>query len=455
MRHVCLTAVVSVALSLALSAQQWPQWRGPDGSGVVRDGRLPLSWSDSAGVAWRVKLAGSGVSTPVAAGEYVFVTSQIGTGERRPGNHPSLVQGGDPAAAGESNLTARTSNDQITFVVAAHQLADGSAAWQHRIAAEGPMPGLHDKHNMATPSPVADNEVVVAWFGTGQIVGLSTGGVELWSKHLGLEHGPFDIMWGHASSPVLHGDLVLLVCYHASQSYVLALDKRTGEVRWKQDRQPGLLSYSTPLVVETAGGAELVINASDGLEAISIADGSSRWRLREDNRFPIPVATVSGGVLYTTRGYRSGPYYAIRLGGRGDVTDTHVQWRVPTGAPYVSSLIHYDGLVYTSSETGIVTCLDAGTGERVWQERAGGVFTASPIAGDGRIYLVSEAGETVVLRAGRTFEVLARNRLTAHLVASPIAAGGRIILRSDDELIAVGGRAEADAIERSRFRLPR
>jgi len=439
MRRVFPAAVLAAALSAGLSAHQWPQWRGPDGSGVVREGRMPLAWSDGDGVAWRVDLAGAGVSTPVAAGGYVFVTSQIGTGERRPGNHPSLVQGAEAATAGERNLTGAAPDERVTFVIAAHRLADGSAVWDHRVAAEGQTPGLHDKHNLASPSPASDGTVVVAWFGTGQVVGLSADGTHLWSKHLGLEYGPFDITWGHASSPVIHGDLVLLVCYHASQSYVLALDKRTGGVRWKQDRPAGLLSYSTPLVVDTAEGPELVINASDGLEAISLVDGSSRWRVREDNRFPIPVATVSDGTLYTTRGYRSGPYFAIRLGGRGDVTESHVRWRVPTGAPYVSSLVHYEGLIYTASEGGIITCLDAATGERVYQERAGGVFTASPIAGDGRIYFLSETGEMVVIRAGRAFEVLARNRLDAHFVASPIAAGGRIILRADDELIAVDG----------------
>jgi outer membrane protein assembly factor BamB len=222
---------------------------------------------------------------------------------------------------------------------------------------------------------------------------------------------------------------------------VLALDKRTGAVRWKQDRPAGLLSYSTPLVVDTAQGPELVINSSEGLEAIGVADGALRWQVRESNRFPIPVATVADGILYTTRGYRSGPYVAVALGGRGDVTGSHVRWHVPTGAPYVSSLVHYEGLIYTSNEGGIITCLDAATGERVWQERAGGVFTASPIAGDGRVYFVSETGETVVLRAGRTFEVLARNRLDVHFVASPIAIDGTIILRGDNTLIAVGSAA--------------
>jgi outer membrane protein assembly factor BamB len=438
---VLLPVVFAAALSVGLSARQWPQWRGPDGSGVVREGRMPVTWSESQGVAWRVPLDGAGVSTPVSAGGLVFVTSQLGTGQRRRGNHPSLVQGEAAATAGERNLTG-AAGDALTFVLTAYGLDDGRRIWQHRMPAEGPMPELHDKHNMATPSPATDGDVVVAWFGTGQIAALTVAdGRPLWSTHLGREYGPFDITWGHASSPVLAGELVVLVCYHASQSYVLALDKRTGAVRWKQDRPAGLLSYSTPLVVDTAQGPELVINSSEGLEAIGVADGALRWQVRESNRFPIPVATVADGILYTTRGYRSGPYVAVALGGRGDVTGSHVRWHVPTGAPYVSSLVHYEGLIYTSNEGGIITCLDAATGERVWQERAGGVFTASPIAGDGRVYFVSETGETVVLRAGRTFEVLARNRLDVHFVASPIAIDGTIILRGDNTLIAVGSAA--------------
>jgi outer membrane protein assembly factor BamB len=431
------TFAMAAVLGGGLSAQQWPHWRGPDGSGVVRAGRVPVTWSESEGVVWRVNLPGAGVSTPVAAGGRVFVTSQLGTGQRRSGSHPSLVQGDAAATAGEQNLTGGAEGE-LTFIVAAYGLDDGEAAWEHRLPAEGPLPQLHDKHNMATPSPVTDGSVVVAWFGTGQVVGLDANGMELWTRHLGREYGAFDIQWGHASSPVLHDGVVYLVAYHPSQSYVLAIDAKTGRNRWKADRPAGLISYSTPLVVDTPRGTELVINASTGLEAIGLADGSRRWFVREDNRFPIPVATVVDGVLYTTRGYRSGPYVAVRLGGEGDVTDTHVAWRVPTGAPYVSSLVHQNGLLFTASELGIVTCLDAGTGERVWQERVGGVYTASPIAADGRVYLVSETGETVVLRASRTFEVLARNRLTAHFVASPIAADGRIILRADNELIAIG-----------------
>ena len=144
------------------------------------------------------------------------------------------------------------------------------------------------------------------------------------------------------------------------------------------------------------------------------------------------------GILYMSRGYRSSPYLAIRLGGQGDVTSSHVVWRTPTGAPYVSSLVYYDGLLYMASEMGIVTAIDPANGQTIWRERIGGVFTASPVAGDGKVYLVSETGETVVLRAGRKPGVIARNKIDSHVVASPAIAGGRLFLRGDDDLIAIG-----------------
>jgi outer membrane protein assembly factor BamB len=426
------------ALGAVLAADDWPHWRGPRGSGVSTETGLPVTWSAAAGVAWRTPLTGAGVSSPVIWRDQVYVTSQTGAGVRRAGSHPSLVQGAAAADAGERNLMGATASAAVGFSIAAYRWSDGTIAWQHTLAAEGPLPAVHDKHNLASPSPATDADVVIAWFGTGQIVALDHAGRRLWSKHLGKEYAPFDLQWGHSSSPVLVKDLVVLVCYHGSSAYVLALDKRTGAVKWKVDRQAPLLSYSTPLILDGPRGAEILINTSAGLEAIAVDGGEDRWRVLEDNRFPIPVATLADGMIYTTRGYRSGPYVAIRPGGQGDVSGSHVAWRVATGAPYISSLIHYDGLIYTAGELGVVTALEAKTGERVWQERAGGVFTASPVAAEGRIYFVSETGETVVLKAGRTFAVIARNRLDAHFVASPAISRGRIFLRGDNELFAVG-----------------
>jgi outer membrane protein assembly factor BamB len=162
------------------------------------------------------------------------------------------------------------------------------------------------------------------------------------------------------------------------------------------------------------------------------------WHFNEPNQFPIPVAMYHDGIIYLSRGYRSGPYAAFRPGGRGDISQTHVVWHVATGAPYISSLVHYQGLLYMAGDVGVITCVDAKTGERVWRERLGGVYTASPIAADGRIYLLSESGETIVLKAGRTPEVLARNRIAGRILASPAISSGRLFVRTDDEIVAIG-----------------
>jgi outer membrane protein assembly factor BamB len=434
---------VTVVLSLLLvggpraqsAPDDWPSLRGPLMTGVTTAKNLPERWSDREGVAWRTKLPGAGVSSPIVVAAHVYVTSQIGTSQRRPGNHPSLVQG-----EGERNLTSAGSaaSEAITFALTAYRVSDGSRAWQHEVPAEGPLTPVHDKHNLSTPSPVSDGQVVIAWYGTGQVAAVdAASGKPLWSKHLAREYGPFEINWGHSSSPALHGGLVIFPCYHESGSYLLALDKRTGAVRWKRDSDAVAHSYSTPAVFAHGGTTLVILNSSTGVEAFDVETGTPVWRVMEDNRFPIPMPVRDENTLYLSRGYRSSPYLAIRLGGKGDVTKSHVVWRNPTGAPYVSSLVLYDGLLYMGSELGIITAIDPASGESVWRERVGGVFTASPVAGDGKVYFASETGETVVLRAGRTPEVLSRNPLSTHIVASPAIARGRLFLRGDDELIAI------------------
>jgi outer membrane protein assembly factor BamB len=432
------TAAVVWALAIApLAADDWPHWRGPRATGVSSETNLPLRWDAKSNVAWTSALAGQGVSTPIVVGNRVIVTSQIGSGVRRPGNHPRLMQGGDAAASGERALAA-VGGDKTFFVVEALAHDDGRKLWEHRIEAAGELTPVHDKHNLATPSPVSDGSSIYAWFGTGQIVALGLDGSVVWQRHLGREIAPFDLQWGHASSPVVHGDLLYLLCDHAPVSYLLAVDKRTGKERWRADRGKGRSSYSTPFVVATAKGTELIVNSSERVDAYDAATGQLLWHVGGANRFPIPVPVFNDGILYMSRGYRSGPYMAVRPGGRGDVNASHVIWNVETGAPYVSSLVFANGLLFMANDTGIISAVDARTGERVWQHRVPGVFSASPLAAGDRVYFVSESGRTIVMRASRTPEVLAENDLGAHLVASPAASGGRIFLRSDDRVFAIG-----------------
>jgi hypothetical protein len=395
-------------------------------------------------VAWKAPIGGLGVSTPIVVGDRVFVTSQVGAGVRQGGNHPRLVQGSNAAAAGERAIGGSRAGtlaaDRTEFLVEAFNRADGRRLWQYRLDAQGVMPGVHDKHNMASPSPVSDGQMVYAWFATGQLVALDMAGKLVWQRHLGTEISPFNVIWGHSSSPTLFGDKLVLLCDHEPASYLLAVDKRTGQQRWKADRGKGRMSYSTPLVVDTPSGPELIVNSSERVDAYDPRTGTLLWFTGGTNRFPIPMPVFHDGTIYMSRGYRSSPYMAIRPGGRGDVTKSHVVWESTTGAPYISSLVYHDGLIYMATDVGAVTVVDAASGQRVSQQRIEGVFSASPVAADGKVYFVSENGETIVMQAGRTPTVLARNDLGERAIASPAISNGQIFIRTDDHVFAIGTR---------------
>src|SRR6185295_14152270 len=236
MQSLRIVILLVVTLSASVMAADWPQWRGPHGNGIADEKNLPDRWTATENVAWKAPLSGLGVSSPIVWGDRVFVTSQIGDGVTRQG--PRLVQRGDAAAAGERALGGkmRTTSDRTFFVVEAFNRADGRRLWERRIEAVGPLPSVHDKHNLASPSPVTDGQMVYAWFGTGQIVAVDMTGKVVWERNLGKEISPFDINWGHSSSPALFQDSLILLCDHEPAAYLLAVDKRTGKDRWKTDR---------------------------------------------------------------------------------------------------------------------------------------------------------------------------------------------------------------------------
>jgi outer membrane protein assembly factor BamB len=437
MRTLCILACI-LASTAALGADDWPHWRGPATSGVSGERNLPERWSDTDNIAWKASLEGLGISSPIVWGDRVFATSQRGSGVVRQG--PRLVQSGNAADAGERPLgSGPTSGDgRVTFLVSALDKTTGKPLWRFELPAEGPLPSVHEKHNLASSSPATDGQRVYAWFATGQLAAIDMSGKLVWKTNLGANYGPFEINWGHSSSPTVYKDTLILICYHESQSYLLALDAATGKVRWKVDAERGTTSYSTPLVVESLGTTEIVVNSSSGVSGHDFATGTRLWHIEESNRFPIPMPLFENGLIYTSRGYRSSPFMAVKPGGRGNVANSHIVWRAPSGAPYVSSLVHYQGLIYMVGDVGVLTVTDAKDGTRTHQERIGGVYSASPVAGDGKIYLLSEDGETIVVAAGRTPRILARNRLAARQLASPAVSGGRLFIRSDNALYAVG-----------------
>ncbi len=427
-----------------LAALDWPQWRGPSSQGVSSESGLPTKWSAKENIAWQTSLAGLGTSSPIVWGDRVFVTSQIGNSAVAKGDaHPQLARDDRGLAERESPIGGRrlkpdSSTSDVWLVVEAFRRSDGRRLWEYRTKATGPVPEVHEKHNLATPTPVTDGQRVYAWFGNGQIVALDMDGRVVWTRHLGVEYSPFRTLWGHGSSPTLYNDLLILLNDHLSDAYLLAVDARTGKERWKVDRGDGRVSHSTPLVVPGSEGDELLVNSSARIDAYDPATGKLLWHTGGPRQTPIPSAVFHDGWIYLSRGYRNSDYMAIRPGGRGDITATHVEWQMPSGGSYVPSILHYDGLLYMTNDVGVVTCADARTGKPLWRHRLGGVFFASPVAGDGKIYMVSETGEAFVLRAGREPQVLAQNDLGERFVASPAISHGRLFLRSDRTLFAVG-----------------
>ena len=435
-RHVAVIVALTLCVAPRLGAD-WPQWRGPDGTGIA-PAAAPVEWGVDFNVRWRADIWGLGVSSPIVSGDLVIVTSQAGFVPLELGSHPTLAAGNVDGADRPLGGSPGGGAERIQFIVEAFDRASGGALWAHTLSAGGPVQAVHQKHNLASSSPVTDGERIYATFGTGQTVALTMDGKEVWSRHLGEEYGPLQIIWGYSSSPVVYGELLILQCDRTADAYLLALDTRTGEERWKVDRGDGLRSYSTPVVVPGPSGDELIVNSSERIDAYDPRTGAHLWYTGGPNEFPVPVATHADGALYASRGHRSGPYMKIRLGGRGDISDTHVDWRVPTGAPYVSSILYYDGLIYMANGSGIVTCVDAETGETVWRERLGGVYTASPVAAGGYVYFFSETGEAIVLAAGRDPVVAARNDIAARILASPAISDGHLFIRTDRQLVAIG-----------------
>jgi len=422
----------------AVAAGDWPQWRGPSSQGISSETGLPTQWGSEKNVTWKASLAGTGTSSPIVLGDLVIVTSQVGSYSAGGSGDPRLARDERALAERENAIgNAKSSDGKLYLAVEAFRRSDGKRAWEYKTEATGERPESHEKHNLATPTPVSDGKRIYAWFGNGQVVALDMGGREVWKRHLGKEYGSFLNLWGHGSSPVLYKDSVILLCDHRPVSYLLALDAATGKERWKVDRGTDRVSHSTPVVIAGPRGDELIVNSNERIDAYDPAKGELLWHAGSERQTPIPSAVFHDGTIYLSRGYRNSDILALRPGGRGDVSTSHLRWRMPNGGSYVPSIVQYQGLLYMTNEVGVVTCAAAETGTPVWKERLGGIFFASPVAADGKIYLLSETGEMFVLRAGRKAEVLAKNDLGERFLASPAISASTIFLRGDGTLFAI------------------
>jgi outer membrane protein assembly factor BamB len=402
---VILVLVVTWHATPLVRADNWPGWRGPLGNGTTPELGAPLHWTPTTGVRWKTPLPGAGISNPIVWDDRVVCTSSDGT-------------------------------DQHDLHVVCLDRASGRELWHTRLWGTAPTLYHATKSSMASPSPVTDGDHVYAFFGSGDVFCLDMDGRLEWQRSLADEYGPFENRFAASSSPLLFDDLLIVQCDHFGPSYLLAIDKHTGANRWKTDRPEVWLSWSSPVCVRrrTASDFELIVCGSEKMDAFDPRSGEKRWTLPGMARECIPTPIDANGLIYATSGPGAATF-AVRPGGSGDVSQSHVVWQNTRGTPYVPSAIVVGQQYYVVDDQGIATCLDARTGKNLWRKRFEGAFTASPVAAAGKVYFTNEVGETLVIAAGMDrYHELARNSIGEPVYASPAISGGCIFLRSATQL---------------------
>lgn len=416
MRKLVLALVV-IGLGHTLAAENWPQWRGPDANGVSRERNLPVTWSTEEHITWKLPMPAWSGSTPIIWGERIFLN----------------IADGDALSLWAVDRTK------------------GGILWKQALG--GGNIKLR-KQNMSSPSPVTDGKSVFALTGTGVLKGFDIAGRELWARDLQKDYGRFGLNWGYASSPLLYEDSLYVQVLHGMKtddpSYILRISKADGKTVWRVERPTDAVqespdAYTTPALLRAGKGAEIVISGGDYVTGHDPATGKELWRVGGMNpsRHPfnrvVTSPVVSGDIVYATG--RERPLVAIRGGGRGDVTKSHVLFSFQNG-PDVPTPVSDGKYFYVVNDRGIVWCLDAKTGQEIWggQRLEPATYSSSPVLAEGRIYITNEDGLTSVFKAGPTFEVLAENALNDYCLSSPAISDGQIFIRTTGHLWCIGKR---------------
>ncbi len=457
---VCLATMTLAAEPVQDGEAYWPQWRGPHANGVSLHGAPPAEFGVNSNIKWRVKIPGKGHSTPVVWGDRIFLTTAVpaeaqaptaparqaralgssGTGgvmaqrERRGrGGQQRRGRGGFGGPAPASGEHA--------FVVMALDRNTGKKIWERTAVAATPHEGHHRRYgSFASNSPVTDGEMLYAYFGSRGIFAYDLDGNLQWKKALPAQLHKRNA-FGEGTAPVIHGGALLLNCDQEGQSFILALDKRTGEQLWRQDRDE-LSTWTPPLVVEHAGRKQVVVGGMTA-RSYDLETGELIWQAAGLGSNPIPAPVQLGDMVILMTGHRSPNLLAIKLGGKGDLSGNpdYIKWTNQRGNSYTASPVIHDGILYFLTDRGMISAFDAATGEIYYhQQRLPRVasFKASPIAADGKLYLASESGMVFVLKLGKTYQALATNNMGDEMfVSSPIVVGDDLFLRSQDELFCV------------------
>ncbi len=430
----CAVTALSV-LNSALAAN-WPQWRGPGGQGISAEKNLPNEWSSTKNIKWKTPIAGRSHSSPIVWGNRVFLTTAI-EGVLVPGAKAVKHMAGGQEFLHPDSVGA---DHKQTFKVICIDRETGKILWE-QVAFEGtPYDNRHRKSSYAASTPATDGKMVYAFFGTEGLYAYDMKGKLAWKADLG-KLGTVGM--GTGTSPILYSNLVLMQCDedNGETSFIVALDKNSGKEVWKTPRKVQV-SWSTPILVTTQKRTELITSGTEFVISYDPATGKELWRHKgvESNAIPSPVA--NNDTVFISAGFPAKIAMAIRLGGSGDLTDANVAWKYAKGTAYVPSPILYGNYLYLMTDRGILTCIDAATGEVKYD---GGripipaTFTASPVAFDGKILLTSEDGDTFIIKAGPTHEILGTNSLGEPVYASPAIADGKIFIRGEKNLYCIGG----------------
>lgn len=429
-----MRATAAVLICAAAFGQNWPAFRGPMASGVLDGSNPPVKWNAATGanVLWKTAIPGISVSSPVVWEDRVFVVSAISSDPKSVFRH-GLYGDTEPAQ----------DQSEHTFKVYCLDRKTGKIIWEQTAYKGVPRTKRHPKNSFAAPTPATDGKRVIAYFGGEGLFAYDMNGKLLWKKDLGvIDAGWFfdpDYQWGVASSPMIWRNMVLLQADQQKNSFLAAFDTATGKELWRAKRDE-IPSWGSPAVFERDGRALLVTNATKGIRGYDPLTGKELWTLGNNSEITSTTPVEADGLIFVANGYSPvQPIYAIKWSAAGDITlkggavsSEHIAWSTKRGGPYQPSPLVYNGILYILSNSGVFSGYDAKTGQRLFQERVagkGGAFSASPVAAGGRIYLASEDGDVHVAKAGTKPEWLASNPMEEVLMATPALSNGMIIVR--------------------------
>jgi outer membrane protein assembly factor BamB len=434
-----LALILCLQIATIARAQNWPSFRGNNASGVVEGKKSPTSWSleKSQNILWKTSIPGFSHASPIVWENRVFVITAISSDSKT------------DFAAKNRGIDLADDNVKYTWRIYCLEKSSGKIIWSQTAYEGVPRAKRHVKATQANSTPVTDGKYVVALFGSEGLSCYDLNGKLVWKKDLGvLNPGLWDdptSSWGHASSPIIYKDLVIVQADGHKQSFIAGFDLKDGRQVWRVDRGE-ITSWSTPTINTAANRSELVANGGHFIRGYDPLTGKELWRFADkDTEVKMQAPQIANGLIYVTGGYPAGrPMWVFKSGATGDISlkpgedsNNFIAWSSNKGSPYTPTPIVYGDLFYVCADNGVLTAYDAKTGATIYQQRLPSSFSASPVATDGKLYLASEDGDVFVVRAGPKFELLATNVMGQPLMATPAISDGLLLLRTTDSLYAI------------------